>query len=235
MSEAGAILPPPPPVLSPDGSQVLIGGAWQPTTFSPDGNYYWDGVAWQPVPAGITPPTGPAVAVARDRGFYRNPVTTALLTLVGGSVFLLWWTFQLLAFARREGYPGSRNPWWILAPFYNLVLISRAFKGTHDAGLRAGLPALPLAAANLMYLGSLIAGNISGRVQASGPSLTFDFIGLVLGAAVVMVVQRHATALQQHERGTTQAPGAEWTWGMILALAIGLLFEGLVILAAFLP
>ncbi len=68
--------PPPPspkPKISPDGTQVLINGAW--CALSPDRLSYWDGHAWMPL-------SGPADAPAPPTGDHARTVsrTTLIVT-----------------------------------------------------------------------------------------------------------------------------------------------------------
>jgi hypothetical protein len=55
--------------------------------------------------------------------FYRNPVRVALLVLLSGGFYQLWWLWETFALGVRERFPHGRALPWILIPIYNLVVI----------------------------------------------------------------------------------------------------------------
>jgi hypothetical protein len=182
----------------------------------------------------------PAVAAAvADGGFYRSPLRTFLFTALASNIYLLWWTFQLLSFARRERFAKSASPWWLLFPIMNLVYISRAFKGIADGEKAAlGQASLPLAAVSIGYLGVLILGRISANLYGAAGFVLDVSIALIM-AGVLTLVQRSANRYQAaaHPQLGALPTGmaGRYTWGEIVALVVGSLLTLLLFTADLLP
>lgn len=180
-----------------------------------------------------------ATAAAADRGFYRSPLRTFLFTALASNVYLLWWTFQLLSFARRERFARSATPWWLLFPIMNLVYISRAFKGITEGEKAAlGRASLPLAWVSVGYLGVLILSRISANIYGVTGFVLDVSIALVM-AGVLTIVQRSANRYQAaaHPELGAQPTGIDghYTWGEIVALIVGSLLTLLLFTADLLP
>jgi hypothetical protein len=175
------------------------------------------------VPAAV-----PAQAVplsATNRGFYRSPLRTFVFALIASNAYLIWWTFQLLAFAQRERFRNSGPPWWILFPIVNLVYIGRAFRGISEAEKAAlGNASLNVAAVSAGYILAVALGRLSGNVYGAAGFAMDLGVGLII-AAVLATVQRSANRYQaavHPDLGPAPAGMAgRYTWGEIVALILG--------------
>jgi hypothetical protein len=181
----------------------------------------------------------PFAASASDRGFYRSPVRTFLYALLASNAYVIWWAFQLLDFARRERFPKSGSPWWLLFPVVDLVYISRAFKGIAEAQKAAlGKTSLSLPLANLGFIGAIILSRVTYRVYGTTGAVIDVVIALTF-AGVLAMVARSANAYQatQHpELGPAPTGMAgRYTWGEIVALIVGAILTLLLFAADLLP
>jgi len=181
----------------------------------------------------------PVVANAANRGFYRSPLRTLLFAFLGSDAYLLWWAFQLLGFARRERFPKSGSPWWVLFPFVDLVYVSRAFKGIAGAEKAAlGQSSLPVAWINASLILALVLGRVAAKIYGV-TGLVLDLSIALIFATVLAVVQRSANRLQaavHPELGPAPTGMAgHVTWGEIVALIVGCILTVAVVSADLLP
>ena len=168
-------------------------------------------------------------------GFYRSPLRTFLFALVGSDAYLVWWSFQLLAFAQRERMAGSGSPWWVLFPGMNLLHLGRAFRGIAEGEKTVlGRSSLPVPIVSLGYIGAIVLGRLTTNTTGTTGFMIDLTIAIVL-AGVMTLVQRSANRYQaaaHAELGPAPSGMAgRYTWGEIVALILGgiltlLLFVG---------
>ncbi len=75
---------------------------------SPDGLWWWNGQIWVPVTTGSHPLIPPDQQVENGAQSQRNEWRVALLTLIAGGPYLIWWTTYLRNLAKRERLPNAR-------------------------------------------------------------------------------------------------------------------------------
>jgi len=172
--------------------------------------------------AGQAPAVAPTIA---PRSFYRSPIRTFLFALLASDAYLLWWAFQLLAFAQRERFPKSGSPWWVLFPVVDFVYVSRAFKGIVAAEKAAlGQSSLPLAWVNAGLIFAIVLGRVTAKTYGVTGFLLDLSIAVIIAAALA-VVQRSANRFQaavHPELGPAPTGMAgRYTWGEIVALIVG--------------
>jgi hypothetical protein len=181
----------------------------------------------------------PFAASASDRGFYRSPVRTFLYALLASNAYVIWWAFQLLDFARRERFPKSGSPWWLLFPVVDLVYISRAFKGIAEAQKAAlGKTSLSLPLANLGFIGAIILSRVTYRVYGTTGAVIDVVIALTFAGVLAMVARsaNEYQAKQHPELGPAPTGMAgRYTWGEIVALIVGAILTLLLFSADLLP
>lgn len=199
-------------------------------------------------PAGAAPLSAPAASApfpaavptpAVKPGFYRSPLRTFVLAAVAGDAYLIWWCFQLLAFAQRERFKNAASPWWVVIPIGNLVHISQAFKGIAEGeAARLGRTSLNLPLANAGLISMIVLGRVTANLYGVA-GLALDVTIAVVTAAVLAMVQRSANAYQASshpELGPApQGMVGRWTWGEIVALIVGALLTILLISADLTP
>ena len=189
----------------PAGNAADVRAGWSPPLPAP--------TASAPFPAAVPAPTV-------KPGFYRSPLRTFLLAAVAGATYLIWWCFQLLAFAQRERFENSASPWWVVIPIGNLVHISRAFREIADGETaRLGRTSLNIPLANAGLISMIVVGRLTANVYGIA-GLALDVTIAVVTAGVLAMVQRSANAYQAsltrssgpHRRGWRGAgPGATWS------------------------
>jgi hypothetical protein len=162
-----------------------------------------------------------------------------LFGLLGGTIYLFWWTFQLLAFERREAFRRAGSPWAILVPIYGLVIIGRGFQDLAvEERTRVGRASYSVAAVTGAYL-ALIALDRIGANFVGGTGLLIDLATNAIAAGIMFAVQRGANAFQASahpELGPVPTGfGGRVTWGEIVALILGAVLTLLLISADVMP
>ena len=243
--------------VSPDGRHYWDGAAWQPLlpaslavptpgqaepasptvtpgpahTVSPDGRYYWDGAAWQPLlPTSLAVPTpGQAEYSAR---FYLGPVRVAMLFLVGGPFYSLWWIWRLYHHVKHEQLPRSHSFWTILVPLYNLKTLADQFKTVHEEGSRAlGRAPFALQGVYIIWLLGLVFSGIADFSRGPAVALWL-LISYSLSAIWAYLVQGGANrylAFRLHGRSKQG-----FSAGEVVAATVGGLLTLLTFVGAFL-
>ncbi len=181
----------------------------------------------------------PSAGSAAKPGFYRSPLRVLVFGLVAGSIYLVWWTFQLLSFERREAFRRAASPWAILVPIYGLVVIGRALKSLSvEERARLGRASYSFAAVIGAYVGLIVLDRIGANL-AGGAGLLIDVATNVIAAGIVFAVQRGANAYQAsaHPELGPVPTGFEGrvTWGEIVALILGAVLTLLLVNADVMP
>ena len=159
--------------------------------------------------------------------------------LAAGTIYLFWWTFQLLSFERREGFRRAASPWAILVPIYGLVVIGRGFQSLSvEERTRLGRTSYSVAAVTGAYIGSLVLDRIGANL-VGGAGLLIDLATNVIAAGIMFAVQRGANAYQAsaHPELGPAPTGfkGRTTWGEIVALIVGVVLTLLLVLADVTP
>jgi hypothetical protein len=180
-----------------------------------------------------------AAGSAAKPGFYRSPMRVLVFGLVAGSIYLVWWTFQLLAFERREAFRRAASPWAILVPVYGLVVIGRGLQSLSvEERARLGRTSYSVAAVTGAYVGLIVLDRIGANlVGAAG--LLIDLATNVMAAGIMFAVQRGANAYQASahpELGPfPNGFGGRVTWGEMVALFLGAVVTLLLVIADVTP
>lgn len=172
---------------------------------------------------------GPDSAQAHDTtglNFYRDPRRVAILTFLADPFYTFWWWWQLFKFAQREKFPRARSFWWILAPIYGMVVLYRVLEDLKKAApelprVRSFNPGLVIA----LFIIDTYLGRIVQRSTVPSVVLTTFLVSSAVAAVATFLTQSAATEYLKHRYPDARDRG--FTWGEILATAIGLLVLGL--------
>lgn len=188
-------------------------------------------------PAAIVPM--PVAGSPAKPGFYRSPVRVLVFGVVAGSMYLVWWTFQLLSFERREAFRRAASPWAILVPIYGVVVIGRALQSLSvEERTRLGRTSFSVAAVTAAYIGLIVLDRIGANLLG-GAGLLIDLATNVVAAGIMFAVQRGANAYQvsAHPELGPVPTGFQGriTWGEVVALILGAVVTLLLITADLMP
>ncbi|MDQ6711026.1 MAG: hypothetical protein M3Z11_10785 [Candidatus Dormibacteraeota bacterium] len=138
--------------------------------------------------------------VATGLNFYRDPRRVAVLTFLAGPFYTIWWWWQLFTFAQREKFPRARAFWWILVPFYGLVVLYRILDD-----LKKAAPELPRVRAFNpgLVITLFIVDNVIGRVFSRSNSASVVLISFVVASLMAAT----ATYLTRNRPATTSRAG----------------------------
>lgn len=180
------------------------------------------------------PPEIPPPEAGTGLNLYRDPRRVALLTFLADPFYTLWWLWQFFKFAQREKFPRARSFWWLLVPIYGLVILYRELDDLKKAS--AGIPAAVRFTPGLI-IAFLALDNFIGRFyeRSNTPSVEIFayLISSLLAAGATFLGQRAASTYLKSKY--PDAPMRGFTWGEIVAAALGAILFALSIAAAVLP
>ena len=161
----------------------------------------------------------------------RSSIRIAMLLLVAPFAYFFWWEWQVMALARKEGFPRARAFWWLLVPFYGWAVLKRTLDDLAAAESRTtGTATLSPPVIIALLIGSAVVARFSNQVTNGYLVLAMCFVANGLTAIGGYMVQSSTNRYLDGRYG--QLPRRGLSVAEVIAALIGLAYMTLVVIGA---
>jgi len=163
----------------------------------------------------------------------RSPSTIAILATLANPIYFFWWTYQLVTFTKREGFPRARAFWWIFVPFFGLYVIWQQLDDLRKAAQTTNSERVNPALVLGLIIGALAAVRVFGSATDAAVALVTLLAGSVLMGAALYTAQSAVSSYVAAKYPFERSRGM--TVGETIATVLGVLLTALLLFGIFLP